>query len=30
LDIPLKIKKDLMNLRPETYIGLANKLAKKS
>src|SRR5210317_1709966 len=30
LDIPLKVKKDLMNLRPETYIGLANKLAKKS
>ena len=30
LDIPQKAKKDLMNLRPETYIGLANKLAKKS
>jgi len=30
LDIPQKAKKDLMKLRPETYIGLANKLAKKS
>ena len=30
LDIPQKAKKDLINLRPENYIGLANKLAKKS
>jgi len=30
LDIPQKAKKDLLNLRPENYIGLANKLAKKS
>ena len=30
LDIPQRAKKDLMNLRPETYIGLANKLAKKA
>jgi adenylosuccinate lyase len=30
LDIPQKAKKGLLNLRPENYIGLANKLAKKS
>ena len=30
LKIPAHAKKTLLQLRPETYIGLANRLAKKS
>jgi adenylosuccinate lyase len=30
LRIPAHAKKTLLQLRPETYIGLANRLAKKS